>query len=72
VKTLKVASGTAIPTLVSNSISTSGVAISVGTVVQSAVTSDFTTTTVTANDIIGADLITVSGVGYINFQLQVQ
>jgi hypothetical protein len=48
------------------------VAISTGTVVQSAVTSDFTTTTVTANDIIGADLITVSGVGYINFQLQVQ
>ena len=69
VKTLKVAAGTAIPTLGSNSISTSGVAISTGTVVQSTTLTDFTTTTVTANDIVGADLITTSGVGYINFQL---
>ena len=69
VKTLKVAAGTAIPTLGSNSISTSGVAISTGTVVQSTTVTDFTTTVVTANDIVAADLITTSGVGYINFQL---
>jgi hypothetical protein len=69
VKTLKVAAGTAIPTLGSNSISTSGVAIASGTVLQSTTLTDFTTTTVTANDIIAADLITTSGVGYIDFQL---
>jgi hypothetical protein len=70
VKTLKVAAGTAIPTLGSNSISTSGVSISTGTVIQSTTVTDFTTTTVTANDIIAADLITTSGVGYIQFQLK--
>ena len=69
IKTLKVASGTAIPTLGSNSISTAGVAISTGTVKQSTVLTDFTTTSVAANDIVAADLITTSGVGYISFQL---
>src|ERR1017187_10874056 len=49
VKTLKVAAGTAIPTIGSNSISTSGVAISTGTVLQSTTLTDFTSTTVTAN-----------------------
>lgn len=69
VKTLKVASGTAIPTLGSNSISTSGVSISSGTVKQSTTLSDFTTTAIAANDILAADLTTTSGVGYINFEL---
>jgi hypothetical protein len=69
VKTLKVASGTAIPTLGSNSISTSGVSISSGTVVQSTTLTDFTTTTITAKDVLAADLITTSGVGFINFEL---
>lgn len=69
VKTLKVASGTAIPTLGSNSISTSGVSLASGTVIQSTTLTDFTTTTVTANDIVGADLITTSSTGYIDFQL---
>lgn len=69
VKTLKVAAGTAIPTLGGNSISTSGVAISTGTALQSVTLTDFTTTTVTAGDIIAADLVTTSGVGYIAFQL---
>ena len=69
VATLKVASGTAVPTLGSNSISTSGVSISSGTVVQSTTVSDFTATTVSKNDIVAADLTAVSGVGYINFQL---
>jgi hypothetical protein len=70
VKTLKVASGTAIPTLGSNSISTSGVSLSTGTVVQSSTTTDFTTTTVAVNDIVGAELTAVSGAAYINFQLK--
>jgi hypothetical protein len=69
VKTLKVAAGTAIPTLGSNSISTSGVAIASGTVKQSTTLTDFTTTTITANDIVAADLTAVSGAGYINFEL---
>ena len=69
IKFLKVASGTAIPTLGSNSISTSGVALASGTVIQSTTLTDFTTTTVTANDIVAADMITTSGVGFINAQL---
>ena len=69
IKTLKVATGTAIPTLASNSISTSGISISSGTVEQSTTVSDFTTTAVSKNDIVAADLTAVSGAGYINFQL---
>jgi hypothetical protein len=72
VKFLKVAAGTAIPTLGSNSISTSGVSLSTGTVIQSTTVTDFTTTTVTANDIVAVDLITTSGTGYINAQLVCQ
>jgi hypothetical protein len=70
VKWLKVAAGTAIPTL-SNSISTSGVSLSTGTAIQSTTLTDFTTITVTANDIVAADLITTSGTGYIDAQLKV-
>ena len=51
VKVWKIASGTAIPT-VSNSINTSGVAISSGTALHSTTLTDFTTTAVTANDIV--------------------
>jgi hypothetical protein len=51
VKFWKIAAGTALPTI-SNSINTSGVAISTGTVVSSTTVSDFTSTTVTANDIL--------------------
>jgi hypothetical protein len=69
VKFLKVAAGTAIPTIGANSINTSGVAIAANTVIQSTTLSDFTTTTVTAGDILAADLITTAGVGYIAPQL---
>jgi len=69
VKTLKVATGTAIPTLGSNSISTSGVSLATGTVLQSTTLTDFTTTTFSAKDIVAADLIATSGTGYIDFQL---
>jgi len=51
VKLWKIASGTAIPTI-SNVINTSGIAISTGTAVRSTTVTDFTTTTVAANDII--------------------
>ena len=69
VKFLKVAAGTAIPTIGSNSINTSGVALASNTVIQSTTITDFTTATVTAGDIIAADLITTASTGYINAQL---
>lgn len=68
IKTWKIAAGTAIPT-VTNSISTSGVSISSGTNITSTTVTDFTTHTTTADDIFGFNLGTVSGVGYINFEI---
>jgi hypothetical protein len=69
VKFWKIATGTAIPTS-SNSISTSGVSISSGTAIHSTTTSDFTTTTVTANDIMAMNVSTVSTAKYVNGVLQ--
>jgi hypothetical protein len=69
VATWKVATGTAIPT-VSNTISTSGVAISTGTAIRSTTLSDFTTTSFAAGDIVAANISAVSGVGFINFELE--
>lgn len=73
IKTWKVAAGTSIPTG-SNSISTSGVQITTGTVVQSTTLTDFTTTAIAANDIIAADISAISSTntGYITFQLSCQ
>lgn len=51
VKFWKVATGTAIPAI-GNVINTSGVSIASGTAIHSTTVSDFTTTTVTANDMI--------------------
>lgn len=56
----KISSGTAIPTI-SNLINTSGVGVSTGTSVHSATVTDFTTTTVTANDIVIVNLTAVTG-----------
>lgn len=69
VKTWKIATGTAHPTI-ANVISTSGVSLSSGTAVHSSTTSDFTTTTVTANDIFAWDITAVSGVTEMTFQLE--
>lgn len=71
VKTWKVATGTAIPT-VANSISTSGVAISTGTAIRSTTLSDFTTTTITANDMLAFNITAVSGATKIIFTLEVR
>jgi hypothetical protein len=60
VKFWKVATGTAIPTS-GNSINTSGVSIASGTAIHSATVTDFTTTTVTANDIMAMAVTAVSG-----------
>lgn len=70
VKTWKKATGTAIPTI-ADVISTSGVAISSGTLVRSTTTSDFTTTTVTENDVLMCQATAVSTAKYIVFTLQI-
>lgn len=56
VKFLKVAAGTASPTLASNSINTAGVSLASGTHIHSTTLTDFTTTTVSAGDIIAVAL----------------
>lgn len=70
VKTWKIASGTAAPTI-ANVISTSGVSLSSGTAIISSTTSDFTSTAVSANDIFAFDLTAVSGVTLLLFELEI-
>lgn len=70
IKTWKKATGTAIPTS-ADSISTSGVALSTGTHVRSTTLTDFTTTTVTANDIFIATATAVSTAKYIVFTIEI-
>lgn len=71
VKFWKVATGTAIPTS-SNSINTSGVAISTGTAIHSTTMTDFTSTTVSANDIMAMNVTTVATAKYVNAVLECQ
>lgn len=68
-KTWKIATGTAIPT-VTNSISTSGVSLSSGTAVHSTTVSDFTSTAVSANDIVAVNITTVATAKFVNFVLE--
>lgn len=68
VKTWRVNGGTALPT-VSNSISTSGVSLSTGTKVDSATVTDFTSTTIAANDTLGFSLSAVATAKQVTFQL---
>lgn len=70
VKTWKIATGTAAPTS-SNSINTSGVSISAGTVIRSTTLTDFTTTAVAANDIFAFEITAVSGATKILFELEI-
>lgn len=70
IKVWKIATGTAKPTA-ANSINTSGVAISTGTAIHSTTTSDFTSTTVTANDIFAFNIEAISGVSELSFNLQI-
>jgi hypothetical protein len=68
----KIASGTAIPT-VSNSILSGGfLSISSGTALHSTTLTDFTTTTVTANDIFGINIEAVSSATKASLVLQCQ
>jgi hypothetical protein len=71
VKFWKVGTGTAIPTS-GNSISTSGVSISSGTHIHSTTLSDFTTTAVTAFDVMALNVSTTATAAYINGVLACQ
>lgn len=72
VKVWKIATGgTAIPT-VSDSINTSGVSLSSGTKVRSTTLSDFTTTTVTANDFGAVNITAVSGATQLGITVECQ
>jgi len=69
VSTWRKATGTAIPTI-SNTISTSGVAISSGTAIHSTTLTDFTSTAISAHDILAFNLGAVSTAKYIFFSLE--
>lgn len=60
IKVWKVATGTAVPTS-GDSINTSGVSISSGTYVRSTTLTDFTTTTITENDILAFNIEAIAG-----------
>lgn len=64
VKFWKIATGTVHPTS-SDSISTSGVSLSSGTLIRSTTLSDFTTTAVTANDVMAMHITAQSGLGVV-------
>lgn len=70
IKAWKIASGTAKPTN-ANSINTSGVALSSGTAVHSTTLTDFTTTTVAANDIFAFEITAISGPTELSYGLQI-
>lgn len=69
IKFWKVATGTALPT-VSNVISTSGVQLTTGTTVRSSTTSDFTTTTITAGDILAATNTATSAAKFLQAEIE--
>lgn len=69
VKFWKIATGTAIPT-VANSINTAGVGIASGTAIHSATVSDFSPTSVAANDIIAMNVTAVATAKFVNGVLQ--
>jgi len=69
IKTARVNGGTALPTIGSNSISTSGVSLSSGTKVDSTTLTDFTSTAIAANDTLGFFITAVATAKQITFQL---
>jgi hypothetical protein len=70
IKTARVATGgTALPTLGSNSISTSGVSLSTGTLINSTTLTDFTSTTINAGDTLGFFVTSVASAAQVTFSL---
>lgn len=72
IKTARVNGGTALPTVGSNSISTSGVSLSTGTKIDSTTVTDFTSTAIAVNDTLGFFITTVATAKQITFQLDCQ
>jgi hypothetical protein len=69
IKTARVNGGTALPTVGSNSISTSGVSLSSGTKIDSTTVTDFTSTAISANDTLGFFITAVATAKQITFQI---
>jgi len=69
IKTARVNGGTALPTVGSNSISTSGVALASGTKIDSTTVTDFTSTAIAANDTLGFFITAVATAKQITFQI---
>jgi hypothetical protein len=70
IRVWKAGAGTALPTA-ADSISTIGVSLVSGQVLHSTTLGDFTTTSVSANDILGFNLFAVSSAAtYVNFMLE--
>lgn len=72
IKFARVNGGTALPTIGSNSISTSGVSLASGTAIYSTVVTDFTSTTLAPGDWIGVFVTTVATAKQIQVQLDCQ
>lgn len=69
IKTARVNGGTALPTIASNSISTSGVSLSTGTKIDSTTVTDFTSTAIAANDTLGFFITAVATAKQITFSV---
>jgi hypothetical protein len=69
IQTWKAPAGAGVPDA-TRSISVSGVSISSGTALHSAALTDFTTTAVNANDVLGFNLFEVAGATQVNFILE--
>jgi hypothetical protein len=72
IKIAKVNGGTALPTVASNAISTSGLSISTGAKLDSTTLTDFTTTAVAANDTLGFFITAASGPKQLTISLDCQ
>lgn len=70
IKTARVATGgTVLPTIASNSISTSGVSLSTGTLINSTTLTDFTSTTINAGDTLGFFITAAATAKQVTFSL---
>lgn len=69
IKVWRKSTGTAIPTS-SDSINTSGLALSSGTAIHSTTLTDFTSTVIAANDILGINISAVATAKFVSFLLQ--
>jgi hypothetical protein len=69
IKVARVNGGTALPTIASNSISTSGISLASGTKIDSTTITDFTSTAIAQNDTLGFFITAVSGAKQVTVSL---